>query len=155
MSKRQRDDESAARAAAPPLSTPLADLWGKALVITGSTSGLGKEVARCAVLANARGVLVCGRSEERGVAVVEELKALDKGSGCIVEFCRGDVSLPGDCEAMIEAGIRAFGTIDGQHLHADGHFSDHADPGLDVVSGVRGRHGDSHRGSKGGMHALR
>jgi len=90
---------------------PLADLTGKAVLITGFTSGLGREIARCAVVANARGVLVCGRSEERGAAVVKELRALS--TKCIVEFCRADISDAADCDAMVAAAAKAFGTIEG------------------------------------------
>ena len=112
--KRSRDAD--AHAPTPPLSTPLADLAGKAILITGSTGGLGREIAKCCVEANARGVLICGRSKERGEAVVQEMRQRRQalaGDACIVEFCEADVSKPEDCEKMVAAAVKAFGTIDG------------------------------------------
>ena len=107
--KRSRDE--APPPPPPPLSVPLANLTGKAILITGSTGGLGKEIAKCAVRAKARGVLICGRSQERGEAVVKELKS--EGSDCVIEFCKADVSVATDCEAMVAHAVKAFGTIDG------------------------------------------
>lgn len=89
----------------------LSGLRGKAIIITGSTAGLGKEIARCAVLADARGVLVCGRNCARGEAVVAELRAL--APSCVVEFQAGDMALPADVEATAIAAIKAFGTVEG------------------------------------------
>jgi NAD(P)-dependent dehydrogenase (short-subunit alcohol dehydrogenase family) len=52
---------------------------GKTALITGSTDGLGREVARrCAALG--AHVIVHGRNRERGTAVVEEIARAGKGS---------------------------------------------------------------------------
>lgn len=107
--------------AAPELAAPtrlpapetklLSDLTGKAIIVTGSTGGLGKEVARCAVVANACGVLICGRNAERGEAVAAELQAISPS--CKVAFHAGDMSSAEDCEATVEAAVRLFGQLDG------------------------------------------
>lgn len=97
--------------AAPPVSRLLADLSGKALVVTGSTGGLGREVARCAAEAKAAAVLVCGRNEERGRAVVEEIKGINPQ--CDAVFIKADTACADDCQAMIDMAVQRFGRLDG------------------------------------------
>jgi NAD(P)-dependent dehydrogenase (short-subunit alcohol dehydrogenase family) len=48
------------------------DLSGKTIVITGATSGLGKESARALAQTGAR-VVLCGRDDAKGQAVVDEI----------------------------------------------------------------------------------
>lgn len=96
----------------PPLSRILADLEGKAIVITGSTSGLGKAIALACVRANCRGVLICGRNAERGAAVVDAVRALN--AKCLVAFCQGDLAAgEAVAAATMDAAIALFGTVDG------------------------------------------
>ena len=52
---------------------PEGALDGKVVVVTGGTSGLGREIARGVARAGAT-VVVVGRSRERGTAVVSELR---------------------------------------------------------------------------------
>lgn len=52
---------------------------GKNVLVTGSTDGLGRELA-LALAADGAHVIVHGRNAERGQAVVEEINALGKGS---------------------------------------------------------------------------
>ena len=52
---------------------------GQVVLITGSTDGLGREVAR-RVAARGADVIVHGRNRERGNALVKEIAALGKGS---------------------------------------------------------------------------
>jgi len=111
LRSRSQDGVKASKKLPPPDTTLLADLRGKAIIVTGSTGGLGHEVARCAAAANARGVLVCGRNVVRGAAVVKELMELNPS--CTVAFQRGDATHPEDCVATIEAAVRLFGRIDG------------------------------------------
>ena len=52
---------------------------GKVVLITGSTDGLGREVAKRVAALGAQ-VIVHGRNQERGAAVVEEIRREGKGS---------------------------------------------------------------------------
>ena len=56
---------------------------GKTVLVTGSTDGLGREIAR-ALAADGAHVIVHGRSAERGQALVAEIKASGKGSATFV-----------------------------------------------------------------------
>ena len=59
---------------------------GKTVLITGSTDGLGREIARGLAEAGAH-VILHGRDAERGEALVEEIGYLAKGSA---SFHRAD-----------------------------------------------------------------
>ncbi len=63
---------------AQPAPTPLA-YAGKTALVTGSTDGLGREIAR-ALAAQGAHVIVHGRNAERGQALVEEIMKSGKGS---------------------------------------------------------------------------
>ena len=63
------------------------NLTGKAALVTGSTDGVGRLVARKLGQAGAR-VLVHGRDAERGARVVPEIEA----SGRTASFLAADVS---------------------------------------------------------------
>jgi 3-oxoacyl-[acyl-carrier protein] reductase len=84
------------------------DLRGKAAIVTGSSSGVGRaaalQLARkgCAVLIN------YSRKREPAEQVSEELKALGVPS---LPF-RADVANDADCRAMVDAAERAFGRLD-------------------------------------------
>ena len=67
---------------------PLPDLSGKVALITGSTDGLGRDVARRLAAAGAH-VLVTGRSQARGDSLVAEISASGKGSA---RFYRADLA---------------------------------------------------------------
>lgn len=65
---------TSSRAEAEPLSYA-----GKTVLVTGSTDGLGRELA-LALAADGAHVIVHGRNAERGQAVVDEIRAAGKGS---------------------------------------------------------------------------
>ncbi len=71
-----------------PKAPPLPDLTGKVALITGSTDGLGRDVARRLAEAGAH-VLITGRSDERGKALVDEITKSGKGSA---KFYRADLA---------------------------------------------------------------
>lgn len=83
------------------------DLTGKVAIVTGSTSGIGIGVAR--VLArNGAHVVVTGRREERGQAVVKSIE--DEGHSA--SYHRLDI-LDEDCiKGLVEDTIRDYGRID-------------------------------------------
>jgi NAD(P)-dependent dehydrogenase (short-subunit alcohol dehydrogenase family) len=61
-----------------PKAPPLPDLTGQVALVTGSTDGLGRDVARRLAAAGAH-VLVTGRSADRGRALVDEITAAGRG----------------------------------------------------------------------------
>ncbi len=81
---------------------PLPDLAGKVVLTTGSTDGLGRDVARRVAAAGAH-VLVTGRSVERGDSLVAEIAKSGKGSA---KFYRADLASLAQAGALADAVIR-------------------------------------------------
>lgn len=81
---------------------PLPDLTGKVALVTGSTDGLGRDVARRLAAAGAR-VLVTGRSVERGEALVDEITKSGKGSA---KFYRADLASLDEARHLADAVAR-------------------------------------------------
>ncbi len=71
-----------------PKAPPLPDLTGKVALVTGSTDGLGRDVARRLAAAGAH-VLVTGRSEQRGKELVDEIQKSGRGSA---KFYQADLA---------------------------------------------------------------
>lgn len=79
----------------------------RTIVITGATSGIGKETA----LAFAKlgdNIVVSGRREKEGLEVVNEIKSL--GANAI--FVKTDISQENEVKALIEQAVAHFGKID-------------------------------------------
>jgi NAD(P)-dependent dehydrogenase (short-subunit alcohol dehydrogenase family) len=72
-------------------------------IVTGSTSGLGREIARVFALEGAQ-VVVTGRNAERGEAVAAKIRS----EGGDVAFLACDLSQEADCRALIESTARQF-----------------------------------------------
>lgn len=87
----------------------MAQLTGKVIVVTGGTQGIGEAVALHAAQAEARGVVICGRQEDRGHAVAARIREL----GCGAEFVQADLASTQDCQAIVERCDRQFGRVDG------------------------------------------
>src|SRR4249919_1843964 len=81
----------------------------KVAVVTGGTQGLGAAVAGLLVERGAKGVVICGRSKEKGEAKARELST---PGGTEVRFVQADLSLVDDCRAVIAAADAQFGRID-------------------------------------------
>lgn len=79
-------------------------LHAKVAIVTGSTQGLGTDIARQLLAAGAC-VMLLGRSRENGQALARSL-----GPNC--RFCVCNVELDEDIEACIEATLAAFGRLD-------------------------------------------
>ena len=80
-------------------------LQDKAIVVTGSTTGIGEAMCRRFVAEGAR-VLVHGRDAERGGAVAASL-------GEAAAFARDDLADPAAPARLVEAALAAFGRLDG------------------------------------------
>ncbi|MCM8784728.1 MAG: glucose 1-dehydrogenase [Candidatus Omnitrophica bacterium] len=83
-------------------------LEGKSALVTGGTSGLGKEMAKSLLEAGAE-VSIIGRDEEKGIKVKQELI---KETGKKTIFIKGDVRKFGDIENFVRLTIEEFGKID-------------------------------------------
>jgi NAD(P)-dependent dehydrogenase (short-subunit alcohol dehydrogenase family) len=81
---------------------PLPDLTGKVVLVTGSTDGLGRDVARRIAAAGAH-VLVTGRSAERGDSLVDEITKSGKGSA---KFYRADLSSMAEVRRLADDVLR-------------------------------------------------
>jgi NAD(P)-dependent dehydrogenase (short-subunit alcohol dehydrogenase family) len=82
-------------------------LTGKIALITGATSGIGKATALLFAKQGAK-VAITGRNQERGNAVIEEIK---KNGGNAI-FIRADVSVSADCQRAVEQTLQAYGRLD-------------------------------------------
>lgn len=81
---------------------------GRVVLVTGSTDGLGREVARRAAALGAR-VIVHGRNQERGNAVVKEIEALGKGGA---RFYAADFASLDRVRELAESVLRDFSRLD-------------------------------------------
>ncbi len=82
-------------------------LEGKSILITGGTSGIGRATALAFGRIGAK-VAICGRNTAKG----EETIALIRQLGGDAIFIKADVCNSSDVEALIEAVLRAWGSID-------------------------------------------
>ena len=80
---------------------------GKVALVTGGNAGIGRAAAIEFAKQGAK-VVVSGRREKEGNAVVAEIQAL----GGEASFVRTDVSKATDVEAMIEQTLATFGRLD-------------------------------------------
>jgi NAD(P)-dependent dehydrogenase (short-subunit alcohol dehydrogenase family) len=87
----------------------MADRATKVAIVTGSTQGLGEAIARRLVDEGLiQGLVICGRSAERGARLAHELSA----RGCRTEFVPADLAVVNDCRRVAETARRTFDRID-------------------------------------------
>jgi 3-oxoacyl-[acyl-carrier protein] reductase len=82
-------------------------LEGKVAIITGSTSGMGRDTAYRFAEEGAK-VVVTGRSEERAKAVVDKIKS----SGGEAMYVTADMSDLSSARKIFDAAMNAYGTVD-------------------------------------------
>src|SRR5262245_44801909 len=85
----------------------MSELAGKVALITGGNAGIGRATA-IEFAKHGANVVISGRREKEGNAVIAEIKAL--GGEAI--FVKTDVSKDGDVKAMIEQTLETFGRLD-------------------------------------------
>ncbi|MCO7736986.1 SDR family oxidoreductase [Brucella intermedia] len=81
---------------------------GKVAVITGSTQGLGAATAKLFAERGAKGLVICGRSAEKGRAQVDQL--INAGTEAV--FVQADLEKVEDCRKIISEADRVFGRLD-------------------------------------------
>jgi NAD(P)-dependent dehydrogenase (short-subunit alcohol dehydrogenase family) len=81
---------------------------GQYAVITGGTQGLGEATARLFAARGVSGLVICGRTVQRGETVASELT----GQGCPTHFVHADLARLEDCHAVLEKADQAFGRVD-------------------------------------------
>lgn len=79
---------------------------GKIAVVTGGTSGIGREITKT-FAANGMHVIFSGRNEERGAKVAESIKA----AGGDAIFVRADVRSEEDIRNLIEVAVEKYGKL--------------------------------------------
>ena len=79
----------------------------KVAIVTGATSGIGRECARY-FAANGAKVVLCGRNEEKGLSAVAQIKS--EGNEAI--FVKCDTSKEDDVKMMIAKTVEQYGKID-------------------------------------------
>lgn len=87
----------------------MAQFSNKVAVVTGSTQGLGLAVATLLAERGAKGLVLCGRSKDKGEARARELA--DK-FGCKTIFVPADLGKVEDCRRVIAEADKTFGRID-------------------------------------------
>lgn len=85
----------------------MGDLQGKVAVITGGTSGIGRDTAVLFAQHGAK-VVVAGRREKEGNECVAEIRAAG-GEGM---FVKTDVAKAADVQAMVQKTVEKFGRLD-------------------------------------------
>ncbi len=84
-----------------------AELQGKVAIVTGGTSGIGREAAVLFAKAGAK-VVVAGRREVEGKETIE----LVRGAGGEGLFVKTDVSRAADVHALVRKTVEKFGRLD-------------------------------------------
>ena len=84
-------------------------LAGKVVVVSGGTQGLGEAVARQVVADGGAGLVIAGRSADRGAALAAELTAL----GTPTLYIEADMTDPAAPRSVIAAADERFGVIHG------------------------------------------
>ena len=83
------------------------ELHGKVGIVTGGTSGIGRDAAILFAKAGAK-VVVAGRREVEGKETIDQVRAAG-GDGL---FVKADVSQAAEVQAMVRKTVEKFGRLD-------------------------------------------
>jgi NAD(P)-dependent dehydrogenase (short-subunit alcohol dehydrogenase family) len=87
----------------------MTQMKGKIAVVTGGTQGLGASIAELFAKRGASGIVICGRSREKGEA---KAHAIQQETDARVVFVSADLSRVDDCRAVIAKADAEFGRVD-------------------------------------------
>jgi NAD(P)-dependent dehydrogenase (short-subunit alcohol dehydrogenase family) len=90
-------------------------------LVSGSTGGIGFEIAAQLAEAGVPRIAIVGRDGERGMAAVARLR--DRAPACNVRFEAADMSLPDDARRCVDRTAEAFGGLDILVTSIPGHLS--------------------------------
>lgn len=85
----------------------LFELTGRVAIITGTSRGIGRELAHGFAEAGAI-VVGCARREARAETVAEELRAMGRDTMAV----EADVTRPEDCERLVAKTVERYGRLD-------------------------------------------
>ncbi|CCM77429.1 SDR family oxidoreductase [Rhizobium mesoamericanum] len=91
------------------MTTNHSSLDGKVAIVTGATQGLGATVARLFAERGAKGLVICGRNEQKGKAKAEEIAA---ATGARVLYVRADLRHVQDAQNVVHVCDQTFGRVD-------------------------------------------
>lgn len=89
--------------------TKLNRIDGKIAVVTGGTQGLGAAIVQRFAEAGAAGIVACGRSRDKGLAVAKQAAV---ATGVKVHFCEADLVSVDDCRRVVATADKVFGRVD-------------------------------------------
>lgn len=82
---------------------------GRIAVVTGGTQGLGAAIASLMAERGARGIIICGRSRDKGEA---QAARIHQATGTEVIYVAADLEHVEDCRAVVAAADTRFGRVD-------------------------------------------
>lgn len=91
-----------------PIPAPDLSLHGKTAIVTGSTQGLGADIARVLSACGAS-VTIVGRNSQQGQDLVDELNQPAESQAI---YCQADIQQDEDIDRCIQATLDRFGGID-------------------------------------------
>ena len=80
----------------------------KVVIVTGSTQGSGAETAKLFAYRGAKGITICGRSEDQGNEIKKEIETI--GTECL--YVKADLFEVDDCRNIVSLTDKTFGKID-------------------------------------------
>jgi 3-hydroxybutyrate dehydrogenase len=84
----------------------MSKLQGQVAAVTGGSRGIGAGIVR-ALLAEGASVAFCGRTQEKGDALMAELALPER-----TWFCQGSVTQTEDIHALVDGAVEHFGKLD-------------------------------------------
>ena len=79
----------------------------KVIIVTGSTQGSGAETARLLASRGAKAITICGRQENKGLEVKNQIEKL--GTECLCK--KAELKNVDDCKKIVSKTDKKFGTI--------------------------------------------
>ena len=79
----------------------------KVIIVTGSTQGSGAETTRLLASRGAKAITICGRQENKGLEVKNQIEKL--GTECL--YIKADLKNVDDCKKIVLETDKKFGTI--------------------------------------------